>query len=199
MFDDAQQLKAELVAKMPEEFLDTYVMGGPAVHFPGEKIEYLSERFSERFDIRLSKDSVVVVGSAKLGFALHEKKKSDSTVLKAFRPYRAESDVDLTICDENMFRKIWYELTAFACAQNYVPWNPDRLADYLIYGWLRPDKFPKGKALTHCDMFYETVGMIRRDRDRGHPKISVALFYSMEQLRRYQIRSIRLSREKLGV
>lgn len=190
MFYNADDLKTAVLASTPEDFFDDHLTGGHSRHFSEAKLEHFCTVFSDSFETDVSKDSVVMVGSAKLGFALHEKKKSDQT-LKAFRPFSDVSDIDLTICNHELFKKIWYELSAHACLQNYMPWNPKKLADYLLYGWLRPDKFPKGVALTHCDRFYETIGRLRRDRTNGHPAISVALFYSTEQLKRYQTRSIK--------
>jgi hypothetical protein len=199
MFNSAQQLKFELTNLDAEQFFDTHLTSGGSKYFSDEKIEYFCRAFSENFDLQLNKDSVVMVGSAKLGFALHEKKTRNQPNLSAFRPYGPDSDVDLAVCDSDFFRKIWYELSAHACLQNYCPWNHKKLADYLIYGWLRPDQFPKDRALTHCDRFYQTLGSIRRDRKNGHPKLSVALYYSHEQLKRYQSRSIALCKDKLGL
>lgn len=198
MFDDADQLKAEIRALTPEDFFDTYLSSGHSQHFEEDRLAYFCQAFTESFHVDLTHNSVIMVGSAKLGFAMHEKKKPDRT-LAAFRPFSARSDIDLTICHPELFEKIWFELSAHACLQNYMPWRHGNLADYLMYGWLRPDKFPKGIALTHCDKFYETVGKLRRNRSKGHPKLSVALFYSAEQLKRYQAKGIRACRARLEV
>lgn len=196
MFDDADQLKAEIRALSPEDFFDTHLSGGHSKYFTQDRLAHFCEKFSTIFDIALTADAVTMVGSGKLGFAMHEKKKSGYT-LKAFRPFRAGSDIDLTICNPELFKKIWYELSAHACLQHYMPWRHENLADYVMYGWLRPDKFPKGVALTHCDKFYETVGDLRRDRVKGHPGLSVALFFSTEQLKQYQTKGIRACQARL--
>lgn len=196
MFDDAAQLKAEIQALEPEDFFDAHLSGGHSKHFTEERLAHFCETFSDKFEVELSPDAVTMVGSGKLGFAMHEKKKPGYT-LKAFRPFRAGSDIDLTICHPELFKKIWFELSAHACLQHYMPWRHENLADYLMYGWLRPDKFPKGVALTHCDRFYATVGELRRDRNNGHPGLSVALYFSTEQLKRYQTKGIRACRALL--
>lgn len=196
MFKDADQMKAEIQALSPDDFFDIHIIGGYSNYFSVDRLNHFCETFSSIFGVNLTVDAVTLVGSAKLGFAMHEKKKQGYT-LKAFRPFRPGSDIDLTICHPELFKKIWYELSVHACLQNYMPWKHENLADYLMYGWLRPDKFPKGVALTHCDKFYETVGALRRDRVRGHPGLSVALFFSAEQLKQYQIRGIRACRARL--
>lgn len=197
MFDNVDQLKENLAATDPADFFDTYAIQGAPAHFSDVKISHFCNTFSRSFGLVVPRDSAIIVGSAGLGFALHRKRGRDQLALPAFRPFRAESDVDVALCSDELFRRIWYELSAHACLQNYIPWNHSRLSNYLIYGWLRPDQFPKGKTLTNCDRFYEAVGEIRKDRKNGHPKVSVGLYYSLEQLRYYQTRSIRICKESL--
>ena len=198
MFQTLQDLKSEISALEPEEFFDQHVVGGQSAYLNPENIAFLCELFSDGFDVEVAPADVIMVGSAKLGFALHAKR-TPSFTLEAFRPYSAVSDIDLSICNPALFRKIWHELSAHACVQPILPWNPDKLADYMMYGWLRPDKFPKGQALMYCDRFYETIGRFRRDRGRGQPRATAALYYSVEHLRRYQARGIRLCKQKLEV
>jgi hypothetical protein len=196
MFNDADQLKAQIRALSPEDFFDQHLSGGHSRHFDEHRLAHFCKAFSANFGVDLSPDFVTMVGSGKLGFAIQDKAKGGVT-LKAFRPYRPGSDIDMTICHPELFKRIWFELSTHACLQHYMPWRHYNLADYLLYGWLRPDKFPKGANLTHCDKFYETVGDLKRDRVRGHPLISVALFFSVEQLKRYQTKGIRACKARL--
>jgi hypothetical protein len=198
MFANVQVMKTAITDLEPDDFFDQHVVGGQSAHLSAERLKFLCDTFSRAFDVVIPEADVVLVGSGKLGFALHEKRAQTFT-LPAFRPYGVQSDLDISICNAELFRKIWHELSAHACFQPAMPWNYGKLADYLMYGWLRPDQFPKGQALVYCDRFYETVGEIRRDKNRGAPRASVALYYSLDHLRNYQTRSVRLCRQKLEV
>ncbi len=196
MFDDVNNLKYALQRLSSQEFVENHILSGEAKYFSERQISSFCRLFSEYFDYELIKDRVYVVGSSKIGYALHPKTQKE-VFLDRFRPFRAESDIDITICDQKLFQIIWFEINRYACTQSKMPWISD-LSPYLLYGWLRPDKFPKGCALAYCDRFYSTIGAIRRNRNQGHPKISVGIFYSIEQLRYYQYRSVKKCQQSIG-
>lgn len=81
--------------------------------------------------------SILVVGSAKLGFSLNP----DSFP----RPFTATSDVDVAVIDEALFDQIWTALLKWNYPRRYalmgvdLRWVRDRVND-LYWGWFRPHR-----------------------------------------------------------
>jgi len=74
-----------------------------------------------------------------------------------------------------------------------------KLGMYLIYGWLRLDHLPftqDYKSLL-CRKLNVCRSKIRKDRQHGHPKIEMGIYYDLEHLKIYQTRSIRQCKERL--
>jgi len=138
-----------------------------------------------------------VVGSAKLNFGLFEKKTRSGEILPAFRPFRPESDIDIAVASPPLFEAIWNELSAYANAKPWMPWNSGKLGDYLVYGWLRPDHFPKGSRLRRCDDWWDTFHALSADSRLGRRTVRGALYYSLDHLKRYQLRGLNQCRLNL--
>ena len=197
-FDKIDSLKAAIRVEEPSDFFKKYIADVETKHFSTSRIDFVAEVASDEYQIDVKKNDIVVVGSSKIGFALHNKYRNKMIISKAFREYDNNSDIDIAICSPSLFQKIWNELSGFACDQMYLPYRHKKLNDYLLYGWLRPDHFPTDGSLLNCKKVRTVRGKLRLDRIRGHPKVELALFGSIEQLQLYQTRSIRLCRENLG-
>lgn len=199
VFTNVDALKEEIATTDPDSFFDERIRLKGTNHFGEERLNFAAAILSEEYGVEISPDELIVVGSAKVGFALHDKVRDKETIAPAFRPYRAESDIDLSICSQKLFELLWHEISEFACSQKYMPYRNGNLGNYLTYGWLRQDHFPKGtgRRLVRCDNLLSCRGRIRRDRTLGHPKVDLGIFYSIEHLKIYQSRSIRLCKQKL--
>lgn len=199
VFESIEDLKEALLDNSPEAFFDDFVAGKQTPHFGGDKLDFVSEILHSDYGVAPSRDEMVVVGSSKLGFALHEKRRGRDVVSAAFRAYGPESDVDLSICSPAFFDILWRELSAYACKQNYMPFRHKKLGDYLTYGWLRTDQLPtiSSPLLVKCGNLGLARGKVRRDRRRGHPKINFGIFHDIDHLKLYQARSIRSCRISL--
>ena len=152
----ADEFKANLLTADLEDFVDNMVLGSPSTHFPSDQVAHVCQALSERFSVALDIDQMCVVGSAKLNFGLFEKRTRSGEILPAFRPFRPDSDIDIAVASPALFEAIWNELSAYANAKPWMPWDSGKLGDYLIYGWLRPDHFPKGSRLRRCDDWWDT-------------------------------------------
>lgn len=113
---DSEILKKDLLTLSPNDFYMRHILKSrnwyfsEYLHIPDneiiDKIDLFKEIFSSIFDI--SFHSVQIVGSAKVGYSLSEKK-----ILKPFHEETADSessDIDVAIVSERLFSKIWDQL-----------------------------------------------------------------------------------------
>lgn len=172
-----------------EFLLDNVILSATAVHVTNANIEYLRNSLSSAFHIPLDTISLCVVGSAKLGFAVTEKRVG-ATVLPRYRLFSAYSDIDVVVISPPLFDLIWSELSAFSHRAARFPWNSGFLGDYLVCGWLRPDHFPIRERLRRCDDWWDLFRELSADPRYGRRKVRGGLFYSLEHMRRYQTRAL---------
>lgn len=113
---DSEILKKDLLTLSPNDFYMRHILKSrnwyfsEYLHIPDneiiDKIDLFKEIVSSIFDI--SFHSVQIVGSAKVGYSLSEKK-----ILKPFHEETADSessDIDVAIVSERLFSKIWNQL-----------------------------------------------------------------------------------------
>jgi hypothetical protein len=190
-------LKALLLGANLEEFVDSVVLAEKSPHFSAEQVGHVAAALSTKFATEVVPAHIHIVGSAKLGFGLFQKKTRDGEVLPALRPFRPDSDIDIAVVCPIVFELIWQELSSHANSNPWMPWDSGKLGDYLIHGWLRPDHFPKHVRLRRCDDWWDVFYALSADSRLGRRTIRGALYYSLEQLRRYQLRGLNQCRLKL--
>lgn len=193
----ADELRAQLLTSDLEDFVDNVVLNAPSPHFSTQQIAFVCQALSAKFGIALEPEQFYVVGSAKLGYGLFEKRTGAGETLSAFRPFRPDSDIDIAIASPGLFDAIWNELSTYANAKPWIPWDSGKLGDYLIYGWLRPDHFPKGVRLRRCDDWWDTFRALSADSRLGRRTVRGALYHSRDHLRRYQMRGLNQCRLRL--
>lgn len=113
---DLIALKQDLISLSPRDFYVKHILKSRNWYFSEylripdseiiDKIDLFKEIVSSNFNI--SFHSVQIVGSAKVGYSLSEKK-----ILKPFHEETADSeasDIDVAIVSERLFSKIWDQL-----------------------------------------------------------------------------------------
>lgn len=197
-FQNTNQLKKAICDYSSSDFFDQFISGHKTKHFDDEKLNFVAETIYGEYEVKLKMDHLIVVGSAKIGFALHNKIKNGEIIKPAFRGFDAESDIDLSICSPTLFRDLWHDLSLYFSKEKYIPIRNNKLGDYLTYGWLRIEQLPKThRRHLKCDNLRLVTGKIRQERQRGHPKINLGIFHDIEHLKIYQTRSINLCRLSL--
>ncbi len=188
----------ELIKELePEEFVAQHILNGACPHFSEVQIEHVREVITEATGINIARNEIHVVGSAKLGFGLFEKKRRDMPALPAFRHFGPDSDVDIAFSSPHLFDQIWTELSSFAVQQPWLPHNMGKLGDYMIYGWLRPDHFPKGERFHLYDRWNDRIRGLPKDGLMARRKISGALYRDINFISRYQARGIKSCKRSL--
>jgi len=173
------------------EIVTQIVLPGAAAHVSDENIKYLSLRIAETFGVESDEVRLHVVGSAKLGFSLSEKRKKNGEILRRYRPFGSGSDIDLAIISSKVFSMIWSDLSAYAYRNaKYMPWDSKKLGDYLVHGWLRPDHFPRAR-LSRCDLWKDLFRSLSSDRRFGWKPVRGGLFYAESDMVSYYSRSVK--------
>jgi hypothetical protein len=199
VFPTVDALKSALRTNTPTDFFDQFLLGRTTHHFDDDKIEFVKDVLSNEYSINLGKNEIVVVGSSKLGFALHKKIVGGTVAAPAFREFGEESDIDISICSHKLFDVLWHEISSYLSKNSYMPARVKKFGDYMAYGWLRADQIPPEDTskLVRLSNLRIACSRIRRDRNRGHPKVNFGIFHDVEHLRLYQSRSIGLCKSNL--
>lgn len=185
-----EEFREKLQESDAETILQEIVLADDAVHVGLEERDLIRSTIASTFSTPKDQVTMRIVGSAKLGFSLSERRADDGTVkLERYRPFRAESDIDVAVICPRAFNMIWHELAQFSHKDKFAPWKSGRLGDYLILGWLRPDHFPKAR-LRHCDAWNDCFNRLSADSNLGRRKIRGGLFHSMQHMQQYYIKSV---------
>ncbi len=180
--DFKQKLKAEDSAAIVQS---CFIEGQSEKVTPAQKSR-ISEEVRKSYNLGSTDLRIYITGSAHLGFSLVAKPKLN---LSRYRPFDANSDIDCAVVSARLFTILWREVSRHA--HSLSPWpNPvNGMGNYMIYGWLRPDKFPAG--LYHCQQWWDCFKSLTQARVAGNHKVAGGLFYSTDHLTQYLERSVK--------
>ncbi|MCF2514872.1 hypothetical protein LVY65_07315 [Sphingomonas sp. G124] len=186
-----EEFKQRLQADSLQELADEFLLADGAAHVTEDQFNLIRQKLADSYGLDDEAIKIIVTGSAKLGFSLIEKRDEDGNVRPRFRPFSVESDIDVAVLSPQIFDLVWFELSAFAANRPWFPLAHKKLGPYLVSGWLRPDHFPNSGALMNCRKWFPIFAGLSADIRFGRRKVRAGLFYSLEQLRQYQMRSLR--------
>jgi hypothetical protein len=192
-----EEFKLRLRTSPIEEIVREVILGEGAVHVSSDNILHIGQRLAESFGSEREGVQVWVVGSAKLGFSTSEKKVKDGPLLRRYRPFRAESDIDIAVVSPHIFNAIWADLATYAYrrAPRWLPWDAGKLGSYLVHGWLRPDHFPRG--VRRCDEWWDVIHSLSREARFARHLVRGGIYNSVESLIEYHTRAVRDCRNAL--
>ena len=193
------QLKDAILTSEPEDFVKDHILNGHCKHFRQDQIDHIRQSVSQATGVNILPEEVYVVGSAKLGYGLFKKNRRDRAALPAFREFNRDSDIDIAFTSAELFDLVWDELSSFAVAQPWMPSRFGNLGDYLVYGWLRPDHFPREARLHRYDRWNDKIKSLGSDRFLDRRKISGALYRNTEFIAKYQARGIKACKNALEI
>lgn len=168
-----------------EQIFDRYVAPDACMGFTDLDERALRQRVCDRFEVPLA--DVVIVGSAKIGFTLTNKK--GRPAYSAFRP---ESDVDVAIISDAIFDRAWKEClqywhgSGYQEAVGYWAERGKQFRSYHFRGWMRPDKLPSGGTLTYANEWFDFFRQMVSDRAAGDSRINAGVYREHHFLRMYQ-------------
>lgn len=189
-----EEFKEELINKniTDEEIVNRYIaFGVPYIFSNDEQLYYdLKKEIANFFTVK-NLNSIIVVGSAKLGFSIAPHKK--------WRDIHDESDIDVAIIDEDLFESYWEKLFEFniniKSRSEEEQERYDAFLSYFFRGWLRPDLFPfdyKGKN-EWFDFFYK-ISYKKYDKR----KVNAAIYKNEYFFNQYHKSAIKILREGLS-
>lgn len=186
---DAQEFR-QIVARMdPMTVVEDVLLDGEAKYVSEEQATLVRNSLCARFGLKEDAIKVIVVGSAKLGYSLSEKLEA-GVFLPRYRMFRQASDMDFAVVSSTLYLKVWRSLSNYSHASTPFPWKSNKLGDFNVVGWLRPDYFPIVDRPKECIDWWEVFGELTRNPlFRGH-KVRVALYFHMSFLKDYQVRSV---------
>jgi hypothetical protein len=185
-----EEFRASLAGADAYDIVDTFLLTDGAVHVSDDDINYVSTCVAAAYGLPTAEVRVFVTGSAKLGFSISEKWKKGEKSLPRYRRFSDISDIDIAVLAPPIFDSIWTELSAHFHRGPFFPPNTERLGDYLVCGWLRPDHFPKHVRLPRCDAWFDTFRRISANSRFRTRRVAGGAFNSREQLRQYLGRAV---------
>jgi len=154
-----------------------------------EHLEFVATKIRTAFAIN-AEHSVqpIVVGSAKLGFSFTEK---NYPVFKPrYRSYVAgESDIDMAICSPALYGMLWKGIAHYGAAQDTFPWRTESLGDYMLHGWIRPDKIPVPPP-PGCQAWFDLMSTLNSSEFFRFKKLRCGIYQSKFFLELYQRRGL---------
>lgn len=189
----AEDFKHLLATRTAEAIVDEHLLDGdPGPYLEVEALRYLEGRVRTTFGLSHEQPlSTFVVGSAKLGFAMLEKPPQNGSGYKpAYREYEAGiSDIDVAVVSPVLYGRIWQDLARYGCNQTRFPWRPKDLGDYMLHGWIRPDKFPVA-APKRCNDWKDLFHEARRSKHFMYKNLRCGIYHSKYFLKIYQMRGV---------
>lgn len=178
-----EAFQADLLAISPSQVYEKYVAVESCAGMGDSPLLGLRNQIAERFQIEAS--SVVIVGSAKLGFTL----KSHSR--PRYSAFSYDSDVDVAIVSDIAFDQVWKASLDYWHRSGYAKsaglWrNGDKFRNYIFRGWMRPDMLPSSGAYKYRDEWFDFFQQLTSDRAAGDFKITAGLYREEHFLRTYQ-------------
>lgn len=162
----------------------------PGPHVSSEALRYFETCARTAFQLREDHSvSAIVVGSAKLGFAILDSSDQRQGYRPAYRSYQpGVSDIDVALVSPQLYGKLWQDLALYAANQNNFPWRSD-LGHYMLNGWIRPDKFPTNPP-QRCSDWKALINQVSTSKHFRYKKLSCGIYYSKNFLDIYQQRGV---------
>lgn len=154
-------------------------------------------------NLRLRKENIVVVGSAKIGFSLNP--------YSFPRKFSDKSDIDILVVDEKLFDGVWRTILKWNYPRRLRlygmdwTWTKKRMED-LYWGWFVPDKI-KFEGLTFPSVlkpvraistqWFDTFRSLSRYPELADRNISGRLYRTWQHALLYHVEGLRRIREKI--
>jgi hypothetical protein len=184
------EFKALVLQKSPDDIVRDEILSPGAYAIADDLIEYMRRELSASFNIPIDKIQLFIVGSGKFGFSISRKKEKESGQwLPRYRSFSAESDIDVAVVSQTLYYLIWKELAGYAHGDNEYMFSSEQGA-YMLWGWLRPDFFPKYAGLVLSETWWQKFNSFSADTRFGRRKIRGGLYFGRWFLSEYQKRAV---------
>lgn len=170
-----EEFKADLICLSSIQMIRKYILGGSCRILNDDQHFRLKEQICEHFTVDYN--SVILVGSGKLGFSIKAEKR--------FQSFGEDSDIDVAVVSTELFQKVWEEAYLYKKGGAYWP-KSKQFFNYLSQGWIRPDKLPSSGFFEFTATWWDFFNNITASKRYGPYKIRAGLYHSMFFLQEYQ-------------
>lgn len=184
------EFRQALTEQTIEDIIDSFFYTEIAAALSKSDTQYIQTAIASGYGQPKESVDVIITGSAKLGFSTMEKYKNGELIGERYRPFSSDSDIDVAVISPAIFDMLWIELSSFSHKRRPFPWEAERLGDYLVCGWLRPDRFPKGQRLYRCDSWFDIFRRLSANTRFDRHRVTGGLFSSKQHLSQYISRSV---------
>lgn len=185
------RFKADVADLAAEEVYRRYVLTDACKGLTEIDEFALRLKIANKFNIDVSK--VIIVGSAKLGFTLRHKQKTEKRAERpAFSPFSEDSDIDIAVVSDVLFDYVWKQCFEFWHSSGYANskgywFGGQEFRDYVFRGWMRPDKLPsEGQYSYKHDWFDFFRRQLASERAAGDYTINAGVYRESYFLETYQ-------------
>jgi len=156
-----------------------HVTYGDCFTMDSDRYYSLKASVAAHFDVHPA--SVLVVGSAKLGFSIAPRKR--------YKHFSDDSDIDVAIISTDLFEYFWEAALAYSRAGGL--WEgADSFKSHLFQGWIRPDMLPRSNTFEPRRNWWEYFRKLTQSREFGSYKIAGGLYKSWAHLEAYQCNAV---------
>lgn len=182
----------ELVASDLDSFLSHRLLGTIPTIFEENRVSYMDWKQDLSRLLDVDSYSILFVGSAALGFSLNPH--------KAFKPFGHDSDVDIAVISARYFDAAWHFFRTLGSTRFRLPSYiqssiKENLPRDVYWGMIATDRLlpylPFGPAWVRA---LESMSRIDPTADR---RLNLRLYRDIESLRSYQLRSLKIARDRL--
>lgn len=198
-----EAFKNDLTTLSASEMFGRYVLTDECQGLEGIDHAALRLSIAKYFSVELN--SIVIVGSAKLGFTLVDKPGDETRAARpSFSLFSDDSDVDIAIVSDTLFDSVWkrcfefWHSSGYAAAKGYWP-RGKNFRDYIFRGWMRPDHLPSEGAFNYRNEWFDYFRKLTSDRAAGDYKVTAGLYRETYFLEAYQRRAIEQCRAGMHV
>ncbi len=176
------EFKKDLYILEPQQVFRKYIVDGECCIFENNIQMKLREEISNKYS--LDYNSIIIVGSSKLGFSIKPKRR--------FQPFNDDSDIDIAIISKNLFEQIWERVHKYRNYNGNFQKSNEFYRNLSENGWIRPDLLPFDD---YKNDWFEYFRKLTNSGNYGSYKISAGLYYNYFFLEQYQLICIKQCKE----
>lgn len=173
--------KTSLIKRGISDTIRRHITTGEPYALTADQHHTLRESIGQRFHIH--PNSIVVVGSCKLGFSIKMKKSGRYT------PISRGSDIDIAVISESLFDEYWervFEVVGTERNWAIAAHEGRRFSRDLFNGWVSPHELPNLPKFSKARDWAEFFDGFGRMRTFGFRRVSARLYRSWSRLEGYQ-------------
>jgi len=189
-----EEYKGELLSVITEDqriaFIQKNFFNGTPFIFIGKDGDYynFTKRIADNFKVRYNE--INIVGSSRFGFSPFR-----------FTEFSFESDIDVTICNEELFEQYFELISDYTYKIKYreIFLRKEQYNQYIKFlkyfstGWMRPDLLPTnsiefGEMRERWDDFFKTISYGKSEV--GNYRVKAGLFKNQSYAEKYYKSSI---------